>query len=119
MHSNKENVTYRHQLKKEQREAVYIVWTVITIVSFAVIIFPFFTNNETVLKNSPTCISIGKYNRECCLCGMTRAFIEISNGNFRNAISLNKGSIPLFFIITINAIVYIINLINRMYSTKR
>ena len=114
----KDNVNQRNQLKYEQKQAILIVWTVITIISFLIIIFPLCADRQTVLKNSPTCISKSRFNIECCLCGMTRAFIEISNGNISSAISFNKGSIPLFFIILLNSVLYIFYLIFRIKSTK-
>lgn len=97
---------------------MFVVWSVITIISFGVILFSFFADKQTVLNNSLTCVSKSKFNTECSLCGMTRAFIEIANGNISNAISFNKGSVPLYFVVLLNFIVYIYYFIFRVKSTK-
>ncbi|MFZ4797698.1 MAG: DUF2752 domain-containing protein [Bacteroidia bacterium] len=43
-------------------------------------------------------MSTKQLNIECFKCGMSRAFIEITNGNFITALELNKGSIILYFL---------------------
>jgi len=49
---------------------------------------------------------------------MTRAFIEISNGSFSNAIDLNRGSIVIFFTFALNFFIFIFYLIFKLRSTK-
>lgn len=71
---------------------------------FITIIFPLFFDSNTVLEATPTCYSVARFNKECSLCGMTRAFIEITNLNLKTATLLNRGSIPLFLIILLNSI---------------
>ncbi len=46
-------------------------------------------------------------------CGMTRAFIEISNGNFSIAYTINKASLYIYFIFAINFIIFIANIIYK------
>ena len=65
------------------------------------------------------------YGEECFMCGMTRAFIEISGGNFFNAYNLNRLSLFLFSALVINSVVIIINffakfkaILNRKRSVK-
>jgi hypothetical protein len=72
---------------------------------FITIVFPLLFDSNTVLEATPTCYSVSRFNRECSLCGMTRAFIEITNLNLKAATLLNSGSIPLFLIILLNSIV--------------
>ena len=115
----KDNVNNRKQIKyREQKLALLIVWTIITLIITIVILFPFFADRQTVLKNAPTCISKSQFNVECSLCGMTRAFIEISNGSFSNAIDLNRGSIVIFFTFALNFFIFIFYLIFKLRSTK-
>lgn len=71
---------------------------------FITIIFPLFFDSNTVLEATPTCYSVARFNKECSLCGMTRAFIEITNLNLKTATLLNRGSVPLFLIILLNSI---------------
>jgi len=88
-----------------------IVWTIITAVTLVVLILPFILDYKTILSNTPVCLSIQQYNVECSLCGMTRAFIEISNGNIKAALLLNKGSMAIYFLFLFNAILYAVFII--------
>ena len=100
---------------REQKVAILIVWTVISVATAIIVIFPFFADRKTVLKSSPTCISKKQFNVECSLCGMVRAFIEISNGNFSNAYDLNKGSLFVYSSFVLNLVTFIAYII---YNTK-
>jgi len=55
-----------------------------------------------MLGFSPVCEWKLKYGTECFFCGMTRAFIEISEFSFTKALQLNFLSVPLFFMLSIN-----------------
>lgn len=92
------------QIKQiELKVAILIVWIIISIITTTIILFPFFADKQTVLENAPTCISKSQFNVDCSLCGMTRAFIEISNGNFRNAYNLNNGSLFVYLSFIFNS----------------
>lgn len=41
------------------------------------------------------------------LCGMTRAFLKIKEGDFALAHQFNRGSIILFSLIVVNSIIFI------------
>jgi hypothetical protein len=92
--------------KKDLREAVKIVWIIYSALILLVILITFFSP-ETLYKISPVCYSISMYGLECFMCGMTRAFIEISGGNFFNAYNLNRLSIFLFSVLLINSAVFV------------
>jgi hypothetical protein len=98
-------------MHKEQKVAILIVWTIISVTTAIIVVFPFFAERQTVLKNSPTCISKSQFNVDCSLCGMTRAFIEISNGNFINAYVLNKGSLFVYSSFVLNFAIFVTYLI--------
>lgn len=91
----------------ELKVAVFIVWIIISIITTTIILFPFFADKKTVLENTPTCISKSQFNVDCSLCGITRAFIEISNGNFRNAFNLNNGSLFVYLSFIFNSSIFI------------
>ena len=98
--------------KDSQREinnALKIIWMVITLLTTLLILIPFIVDRDKILNNTPVCISVSKYNVECALCGMTRAFIEISNGNFIKAYTLNKGSLFLYVAFLANSLIFILN----------
>lgn len=81
------------EIKVSLKITGYIISSIMFVIIFIAFIFP-----ETLLKLSPVCTSKLLYNQECFMCGTTRAFIEIANGNFSGAFDLNKFSIALFFI---------------------
>jgi hypothetical protein len=106
--SNVKNSYMVKQNAKELKEPILIVWIIISIITSLIILFPFFTDKQTVLQNTPTCISKSQFNIECSLCGMTRAFVEISNGNFDKAYKLNQGSYYLYISFLLNFTSFII-----------
>ena len=115
----KDTVNNMKQTKyKEQKVAILVVWTIITLVTTMIILLPFCSDKQTVLKNAPTCISKSQFNVECRLCGMTRAFIEISNGNFRNAIDFNRGSVIIYSSFAFNFLIFIVYLIYKIRSAQ-
>jgi len=107
-------------LFKEIKQAFRVVWIVISIAGLFTILIATFLNKETILHISPTCVSIKYFHKECFLCGMTRAFLDIGRFNFFDAYLLNKGSVFLFFVIMVNSILFItFNVVNiRRYLIK-
>jgi hypothetical protein len=103
---------------KERQQAYYIVWSIITIILFFILLFPFIAKDNIVLKVSPTCISVIKYHRECPMCGMTRSFIEISHCKFSSAFHYNRGSIFLYIIFLLNIVFYTVCTYKRFKNTK-
>lgn len=99
----------------ELRLALQIALTIFSGVIFAALLLSFFFP-EILLKISPLCISKIYANEECFMCGMTRAFIEISNGNFSNAYSLNQLS---FYFYSIACLIIFAALFKLMPLKKR
>ncbi len=64
------------------------------LVSGFIIVVSFF--DKTSLGLSPVCLSIIQNNTECSLCGMTRAFVAISNFDFNSAWNLNRLAFVLY-----------------------
>lgn len=93
---------------KEQIAAVLIVWMIISIITTIVLIISFFIEKQAVLQLTPTCISKSQFNIECSLCGMSRAFIKISNYEFSEAYNLNNGSIFVYLSFLLNSLIFII-----------
>ena len=90
------------------RQESIVVWIIISIVTAAILILPLIITDQLILEISPTCSSIKKYNKDCIMCGMTRAFIQISHANFLSAQRLNKGSIVLYCSFLSNLILFCI-----------
>jgi len=82
--------------------ASFIVWTILSIIIFFILITPFFLSHDSILKLAPCCASPIKYNKECALCGMSRAFIAISERKISLAYSYNKAAIPTYTAFVLN-----------------
>ncbi|WP_369426754.1 DUF2752 domain-containing protein [Profundicola chukchiensis] len=89
---------------------------IITTVSAVILILPFLVDSKIILQISPTCTYKTQFNLECFFCGMSRAFIEISKGNLSSAISLNRGSLFLFILFSINIIIFSIYFIYKTFQ---
>ena len=92
---------------KDLNASLEIVWMISSLIIAAVLFLAYFFP-ETLCSLSPVCISKSLYGEECFMCGMTRAFVFISGGNFIKASELNSLSIYLFSVFAINTIVFII-----------
>ena len=101
--------------KKEIRAAFKIVWIIYSAIALLVIAITVFSAG-TLHEISPVCLSKSLYGEECFMCGMTRAFVEISEGNIINAYILNKLSIFLFSVMSLNSILIILYTIKKFGS---
>lgn len=93
---------------KEIKTALKTTWVIISLFTTLIILIPFIVDRNNILKITPVCISVSKFNVECALCGMTRAFIEISDGNIKKAYFFNNGSIILYLIFLTNSLIFIL-----------
>ncbi len=101
--------------KKDLGAAFKIVWMIYSVL-FLLLILITLLSPETLLKVSPVCISKSLYGEECFMCGMTRAFTKISEGNFPEAAQLNKFSVFLFSAMILNSFFFLIFITGRFYS---
>jgi hypothetical protein len=99
--------------------AIILAWTIVSFITGIILIWVFVADRQTILKYSPVCISKKQFNIECSLCGMTRAFIELRNGEVKKAVDLNKGSIFLFSSFILNFLIAIIYWITRFLRVKK
>ena len=97
---NNEQQTFLRDLKK----ALVISWIVITSIIFVLLISPFLFPEDVLLAISPSCVSKTILGQECLLCGMTKSFINISQGNFYRAYQLNNFGIYLYLIFCLNVL---------------
>lgn len=84
------------------RSAWLIVWGIFSVVGFTIVMM-FFLLPEDLLHAISGAVSVP--HNDCPLCGMTRAFCSISNGELEKAYALNKGSIPLFAVLFVSPLV--------------
>ena len=84
-----------------------IVWTILTVITAGTLLLPFLAGPRFILQHTPVCVSQQQFQVECCLCGMTRAFIAIAAGHFGRALQLNGGSLLLFAGFLLNSALYL------------
>ncbi len=87
--------------------AIFIVWIILGFIILLILTAPFILSIDTINAITPTCEWKTKYGRECILCGMTTAFINISKGNFMEAFRNNNFSIYLYSFFVVNEIALI------------
>lgn len=80
----------------EVRQAFTTAWLVLSGGVAAVLAAPFALAADTILALAPSCVWKATYGVECPSCGMTRAFILISQGSFAEAQTLNQLALPLY-----------------------
>ncbi|HMS66129.1 MAG TPA: DUF2752 domain-containing protein [Ignavibacteria bacterium] len=91
-----------------------IVWIIFSVLIFVVIILSIFSP-ELLLSISPVCVSKSLYGRECFMCGTTRAFTEITSGNISAAYELNKFSVILFSLFSVNTLLFLIVIVKSLF----
>jgi hypothetical protein len=84
------------------RAALRIVWIAIGSVLFGVLLAPWIFTPAQIAAVTPRCEWKARYGKECFLCGMTTAFIDIAHGRLREAERSNRGSIPLYAAFVLN-----------------
>jgi len=79
---------------------------------------PFIFSEDTISHLTPKCKWKTKYNRQCPLCGMTKAFILISQGNINEALKSNNSSFGLYILFIFNEIAFLFSLFRIEFSRK-
>ncbi|MFZ5642058.1 MAG: DUF2752 domain-containing protein [Bacillota bacterium] len=90
------------------KRAFFIVWILVSIIFLGVLSLPFVLPNNVILDLAPRCEWIAKYNEPCPLCGMTKAFLEISRLNLKEALLYNRFSIYLYLFLSINSALFLL-----------
>lgn len=101
--------------------AALVVWKIFSVACIVSVLITFLFP-DVMLKISPVCLSVKLYGTQCFMCGTTKAFIEITNGNFSNAYLLNKLSIFLFSLFILNSITFLFYSVYQLkikYSVKK
>ena len=98
-----------HQIKT----ATVAVWVIVSVCVAAILIVTYLPAANEVLEISRRCRSPNHGNLDCPLCGMTRAFLAITRGEFGKALSLNKGSIALYASFVLNEALFAVYLARK------
>ncbi|HMQ68178.1 MAG TPA: DUF2752 domain-containing protein [Ignavibacteria bacterium] len=104
------------KFKKDLSVALKSVWVIVSVFISAVLFLSVFYP-EALLRSAPVCFSKALYNTECFMCGMTRAFNEISRGNFIQANELNSVSIIIYFLFVLNTAALIFYATGKILKT--
>ena len=75
--------------------AVLISWCLVAAVALASALAPHFVDAGPLMHVFPACPAFAA-GHPCALCGMTRAFIAIAQGDYQLALALNPNSVPLY-----------------------
>ncbi|MBC8487227.1 MAG: DUF2752 domain-containing protein [Ignavibacteria bacterium] len=89
---------------RDLKKSLLISWIIITSIIFVLLISPFLFQEDVLLSISPSCESKTILGQECFLCGMTKSFISISQGNFYHAYRLNNFGIYLYLMFCLNVL---------------
>jgi Protein of unknown function (DUF2752) len=90
-------------IKDSFRSAWYAISTII----LAGLIAGFVLPEETLSGLTPECELKAKYGTECSACGLTRGFMGISRGDYEKADVLNRASLPLYGLFSLNSILFL------------
>lgn len=100
----------------ELKISLFLVWSILSVMILLTLVAPLLLDQDSILKLAPECVSRTKYNEECSLCGMTRAFVAISEGNFGVAYSVNNSSLPVYLTFTLNEIFFFGFILGKVYQ---
>ena len=79
------------------KKALLIVWVTVSCTLGGAAIVPLVVSHPAMVRLAPRCEAKSRYGRECFLCGMTTAFLEIAHGEFAAAEAANRASVPAYF----------------------
>ena len=85
------------------KKALLIVWVAVSFVLGAATVVPLVISRPALVRLAPRCEAKSRLGRECFLCGMTTAFLEIAHGDFAAAETANRASMPAYFAFLSNA----------------
>lgn len=91
-----------HRIRDDIVKALVIIWIMVGILSFLFLITPFLLSPEVLYAATPECFWKIRYGKPCPLCGMTHAFILLSNGNIEEALNSNPYCLILYKVFLLN-----------------
>ena len=97
---------------KDLTNALKIIWILSGFISALILFTVLFVQPNFVFENIPTC-DYKLSNKECFLCGTTRAFLKMKEFEIQKAYELNKFSPILFSAIVTNILIIAINFKNN------
>jgi hypothetical protein len=87
---------------REAKRIFVIVWLILSVGAAALLSALYVLPENTILELSRLARLPNHGDHACPFCGMTRAFLAISNGDPGRAASLNRGALPLCASLVLN-----------------
>lgn len=100
-------------------KALQYVWLILSLAALLVVVAPFLLSADTLLSAAGGLSSPHPAGQACLLCGMTRAFLAISRGDFHQARQWNRGALPLYGLMAVLPTATAIFLILQRFQRSR
>lgn len=89
-------------MTEQVRKASVLAWLIVTGIIVVILLTPYILPERMILSGAYRCRSPEHTAGRCALCGMTRAFLDISRGNVEKALSYNHSSLLLYSLFVAN-----------------
>jgi hypothetical protein len=103
---------------RQLRLSLYCSWLIVGIALLLAVILPLVAPEPLIHAITPRCVWKVRFGRECPLCGLTTAFIDIGRGAWRQARASNAGGIPLYAAFVLNSLFWFRSLIFLVLRNK-
>ena len=105
-------------MTKQITVALIWVWLLLSAFLLSVILAPFLLSEATLLSVSAIVQWPHQSQVTCSLCGMTRAFIALSQGHLNEAVHFNQRSVALYGLLLANILGAAIFLGSRIHKLR-
>jgi hypothetical protein len=102
----------------ELRAAASSVWLVLSLAVGLLLISSRALSEDWIFQHAPVCEAKARFGRECALCGMTHAFLDISRGKWREAERQNRASLPLYGIFLANEMAFLLAVVSGRWTVS-
>jgi len=99
---------------QEPKVAFVSAWLIVSSIALLIMLSPYVLSDGALLSASRAFQFQHRDQKQCALCGMTRAFIAISRGDLDEAFVLNRSSVALHRILLTNELLFTIFLVGRI-----
>ena len=103
-------------MAREVKIVAVSIWLLISAIILLVIIAPYIFSEKAILSMSEKLKSEHPDGKSCSLCGMTRAFIAISEGDFDKALKLNHLSVWLYLMLCFEDVLMALFIMQWLYK---
>ena len=97
------------------RKALLAVWLIVAGAGSIAVAAPLLTDASVLYTVFPMCEARAR-NSSCSACGMTTAFVAISEGRWTDARRANAGAIPLYAGFSVNFAAALVYTIRKLKS---